>query len=392
MTGLTGASAVHLENIRERYVVNMWKGVFAVVLVGTPVSLSRAFFTGWQPVYTVHLLIALCCVGVFVLLKKLTLGTKSVLLLALFWALGLPGIFTLGFPATSVWWLVLSCMVAGTVYSIRVGIALGVATLVVVAIAAFGFVSGKLTPAFDPNAYLHQPSAWATLVLVTGAFTFIVLRSAWLYDKSVVGLLKQVSDQRDQIKSLSMHDYLTGLPVAELAEDRVNMAILAAHRTGKKVALLFIDLDDFKAVNDTFGHEAGNAVLREVALRITAAIRAGDTVARLGGDELLAVIGGLADGLLAGAVSEKIIRAVAAPTLYKGNSITVGASIGIAMFPDDGDDSRELQNLADSAMYAAKKAGRNCYAYSRTPLAAPVVVQLAAPIATRAPCRESDSA
>jgi diguanylate cyclase (GGDEF)-like protein len=298
--------------------------------------------------------------------------------------------FTMGFPATSVWWLILSCMVAGTVYSIRVGIALGAATLVVVAIAAFGFVSGRLTPSFDPDVYIQQPSAWATLILVIGAFTFIVLRSTWLYDKAVVGLLQQVSDQRDQIKTLSVHDHLTGLPVAELAEDRVNMAIHAARRSGRKVALLYIDLDDFKAVNDTFGHEAGNAVLREVALRIRAAIRAVDTVARLGGDELLAVIGDLANGVLAGSVSEKIIRAVAAPTLYKGNAITVGASVGIAMFPDDGEDSRELQDLADKAMYAAKKAGRNCYAFAGTPSAMPVPVRLAEPKPARAPDPDPD--
>ena len=377
MSDLTGASAVHLEGIRERFVENMWKGVLVVALVGTPVSVSRALFTGWLPLYTSHVLVALGSVLVYLFLKRLSLGTKSFLLLALFWILGLPGVFIMGFPATSVWWLVLSCMVAGIVYPVRVGIALGVATLAVVAIAAFGFVRGALQLGFDPAVYLRQPSAWAALMLVTGAFTFIVLRATWLYNHSVVELLAQVSEQRDQIESLAVHDQLTGLPLAHLAEDRVNMAMLTARRTGRKVALLFIDLDDFKAVNDTFGHEAGDVVLREVALRITAAIRAEDTVARVGGDELLAVIGGVDNVLMAGAVSEQIIRTVSAPISFKGYSIMIGASVGVAMFPEDGDDALTLRNLADAAMYAAKKAGKNRYAFARTPALSPVKVELA---------------
>ena len=364
MTSLTGVSAESLERIRERFVENMWKGVLGVVLLGTPVSLSRAVFTGWQPIYTLHLLVAACSLAIFVFLKRIPLQARALWLLVLFWALGLPGLFTLGFPATSVWWLVLSCMVAGTMYPIRVGVALGLATLAVVALAGIGFTTGRLHLAFDPAVYLRQPSAWATLLLVTGAFTFIVLRSTWLYNRAVVRLLAQVSEQRDQIESISLHDRLTGLPIAQLGEDRAAMAIAAARRTSDKVAFLFIDLDDFKAVNDTHGHEAGNAVLREVAHRIRDSLRAADTVARLGGDELLAIIGELANAEDAGLVASKIIQAVSLPIPYKGQRISVGTSIGIAIFPDDSEDPRELRHLADVAMYAAKSAGKNRHAFA----------------------------
>lgn len=364
MTNITGAAAESLERIRERFVENMWKGVLGVALIGTPVSLSRVVFTGWQPIYTLHLLVAACSLGIFVFLKRITLQARALLLLLLFWALGLPGLFTLGFPATSVWWLVLSCMVAGTMYPIRVGVALGLATLSVVALAGLGFTTGRLNLAFDPALYLRQPSAWATLLLVTGAFTFIVLRSTWLYNRAVVRLLAQISEQRDQIERISLHDRLTGLPIAQLGEDRAVMAIAAARRTSNKVAFLFIDLDDFKAVNDTYGHEAGNAVIREVAHRIRDVLRAADTVARLGGDELLAIVGDLADRAAAASVALKVIQAVSQPIHYRSHRISVGTSVGIAIFPDDGDDPRELRHSADVAMYAAKAAGKNRLAFA----------------------------
>lgn len=375
-TRLTGPSALELLRIRERFVENMWKGVVVVSVVGAPISALRAVRTGWLATYSIHVLIALGTLAVFLFRHSLSLRAKSALLTAVFWALGLPGMFTMGFPAISVWWLVLSCLVAGTVYSIRVGVALGLATFLVVAIAATGFISGTLTLAFDPNVYLRQPAAWATLLVVTGAFTFIVLRSTWLYNNAVVDLLRQVSEQRDQIERLAMHDQLTGLPLAQLAEDRLTMAVHASRRSGRKVALMFIDLDDFKAVNDNYGHEAGNVVLREVARGIQTALRADDTVARIGGDELLAIIGDLQGVDPAGVVAAKIIRAASRPVLFNGHTIRVGASVGIAIFPDDGSTAQLLLSRADAAMYSAKKAGKNRYAFSQQPTAAPTVVEL----------------
>lgn len=374
--GLSGPSALALLRIRERFVENMWQGVAVVALVGAPISALRAVDTGWLGAYTIHVLIALGTWTVYLFRGRLSLRAKSALLTLVFWAVGLPGMFTMGFPATSVWWLVLSCLVAGTVYSIRIGIALGLATLSVVAIAATGFISGALTLAFDHDDYLRLPSAWAALLVVTGAFTFIVLRSTWLYNNAVVDLLRQVSEQRDQIEKLAMHDRLTGLPLAQLAEDRLTMAVHASRRSGRKVALMFIDLDDFKAVNDNYGHEAGNVVLREVAHGIQAALRADDTVARVGGDELLAIIGDLQGVDPAGVVAAKIIRAAGRPVLFNGHTIRVGASVGIAIFPDDGGTAQLLLARADAAMYSAKKAGKNRYAFSQLPAAAPTAVEL----------------
>jgi diguanylate cyclase (GGDEF)-like protein len=229
-------------------------------------------------------------------------------------------------------------------------------------LAAVGFVSGRLTLTVDVNMYLTQPTAWATLLIANGMFSVVTLQAIGEYNRSLIKLVQEVKQQRDQIEQLATYDQLTGLPLMRLAEDRIKMAIHSARRSANKIALLFIDLDGFKAVNDTFGHEAGDQVLREVAKRLTGAIRAEDTAARIGGDELLVVLVGLRDSNVAAVVAEKIIRAISAPIAYKTHSIAVGASIGISLFPDHASDAQTLRQLADTAMYTAKKSGKNGFA------------------------------
>lgn len=165
---------------------------------------------------------------------------------------------------------------------------------------------------------------------------------------------------------LAQHDSLTGLPNRRLLIDRLTQALGRAVRTGESVAVLMIDLDDFKPVNDTFGHRAGDEVLRVTADRLTACLRATDTVARFGGDEFVAVVDGLEGKDDAAAVAGKIIEAVrpALPSPPCPPGTRVGCSVGIAMFPGDARDPDVLIRLADEAMYRAKQAGRGRYAWA----------------------------
>src|SRR5262249_35665191 len=193
---------------------------------------------------------------------------------------------------------------------------------------------------------------------------FIVFHAIVGYQQTTLELLNEVHKQRDQIQQLATHDQLTGLPLPSLAADRLHIAIQAARRSGKKVALLFIDLDDFKRVNDTFGHEAGDEVLKEVAQRLSKAIRAEDTVARVGGDEFIAVLGGLPDAHMPAEVAGRAIRMVCAPIDCAGRQTSVGVSIGVALFPDHADDAQSLRRAADAAMYRVKRAGKNQFAFA----------------------------
>jgi diguanylate cyclase (GGDEF)-like protein/PAS domain S-box-containing protein len=156
---------------------------------------------------------------------------------------------------------------------------------------------------------------------------------------------------------LATHDTLTGLPNRKLFFDRTNQAALRARREGSKFALVYLDLDGFKAINDTFGHEAGDALLTGMASRIRHVLREADTVARLGGDEFCILLEGLGDALASEAIAAKVLDALRTPVLHAGQSLYVRASLGIAIYPDDHLDPQRLLSLADSAMYAAKRIG-----------------------------------
>jgi diguanylate cyclase (GGDEF)-like protein len=178
-----------------------------------------------------------------------------------------------------------------------------------------------------------------------------------------VGAVIQVADVTQRrlvqrrLREAALHDPLTGLPNRTLLEDRLRHALSAAHRSGDQVALLYCDLDDFKPVNDTGGHAAGDHVLIGVAERLAAAVRPGDTVARLGGDEFAVVCPDLPDEDAAAAVAERIVAAMADPFPVAGWEFQVGISVGLAMADSHTDAARVLQQ-ADAAMYDAKGSGK----------------------------------
>lgn len=160
-------------------------------------------------------------------------------------------------------------------------------------------------------------------------------------------------------------DHLTGLPNRQLFQDRFERALLNEARTDGRLAVLFIDLDNFKPVNDTFGHSAGDAVLTEVGRRILANVRESDIAARLGGDEFVIVFTESGDQGNAAALAKKLLHALARPyTLAIGQVADVSASIGVALFPEDGQDADTLLKLADQAMYRAKESGRRRCCFS----------------------------
>lgn len=164
---------------------------------------------------------------------------------------------------------------------------------------------------------------------------------------------------------IAHHDSLTGLPNRALLFDRLNHAINQARRYGHVISVMFIDLDRFKFINDTMGHEAGDVLLKTVANRIRQSIRESDTVARLGGDEFIAIITNLDEPLSSATVANKIVENLSAPVKISDNQVSVSPSIGIATFPADGDSADELIKLADAAMYQAKQAGGACHQFYR---------------------------
>jgi diguanylate cyclase (GGDEF)-like protein/PAS domain S-box-containing protein len=166
-----------------------------------------------------------------------------------------------------------------------------------------------------------------------------------------------------RVHHMAYHDALTGLPNRALLSERLDRAMLAARRDGRKLAVMFIDLDRFKTINDSLGHLTGDHLLKEVANRLCRVVRAVDTVARLGGDEFVVLVPGVRAAEECALVGEKIIAALAEPVRFEGRNLHISPSIGICLCPDDGEDVETLMRKADSAMYHAKASGRNNYQF-----------------------------
>jgi diguanylate cyclase (GGDEF)-like protein/PAS domain S-box-containing protein len=178
----------------------------------------------------------------------------------------------------------------------------------------------------------------------------------------VVACLDDITERmraERHIEYLATRDHLTGLPNRLLFSDRLRQAMAKAEREDTRIALLFIDLDNFKDINDSLGHHVGDRLLVEVAERLRGTIRAGDTLARQGGDEFLIMIDSLAEAADAEPVARKLVDLVAQPLRIEGRAMTVTCSLGISIFPDDTRGAAELMRNADMAMYAVKAAGRN---------------------------------
>jgi diguanylate cyclase (GGDEF)-like protein/PAS domain S-box-containing protein len=182
----------------------------------------------------------------------------------------------------------------------------------------------------------------------------------------LAGLAIQSRLSEERIRYLAHYDGLTGLPNRFLFKEYFDLALKSAKRHGKKFAVCFVDLDKFKEVNDTLGHDAGDEVLRVIARRLRGALRHTDKMARMGGDEFYILIEDLNDGFHAAEVAGKLLEQASRPVRIREAQCRLGASIGISIYPDDGTDEQTLLRQADCAMYKAKKSGKNAYRFFST--------------------------
>jgi diguanylate cyclase (GGDEF)-like protein/PAS domain S-box-containing protein len=180
----------------------------------------------------------------------------------------------------------------------------------------------------------------------------------------IVSVSRDISERRraeEQIEYQAYHDSLTGLPNRLLFRDRLTIALAHAKRLETTVAVMFLDLDRFKFVNDTLGHSLGDELLRVISTRLRLVLREGDTIARMGGDEFTVLLGDMRDGNVAATIAQKLLDTVAEPVRLEGHELYVTTSIGIALFPNDGETAEALLKNADGAMYRAKDLGRNSF-------------------------------
>jgi len=212
----------------------------------------------------------------------------------------------------------------------------------------------------------HLQQEWLCRRLDGEEFPVEILCSVipWEDQQILYMVWRDITEQRrieEAIRHLAYHDILTGLPNRMLFTDRLVLAIAQAKRHQRIMAVMMLDLDGFKTVNDTHGHHIGDQLLQSVGERLTRTLREGDTLARMGGDEFMVLLPVIKEAANSSQIADKILSAFRQPFFCEGNKLFTSASIGIAVYPADGDDMDTLTKNADTAMYQAKSTGRNQY-------------------------------
>jgi len=226
----------------------------------------------------------------------------------------------------------------------------------------------QLAPARNLERIYIQRAAIASVLVA--AVIAVLGRLSWQLQKARTRVMEERMAHARRVEHLAFHDNLTDLPNRAFFNRLLGQSMQQASRYDKRLALLFLDLDHFKEINDTLGHEAGDNVLREVAHRLKQSVRESDIVARLGGDEFVVMLPEVERGTRVARVAEKILAAVARAYTLAGQEFRITVSIGIALYPDDGDDVDALLNNADVAMYHAKQQNRNNFQFYSSELAA----------------------
>lgn len=242
------------------------------------------------------------------------------------------------------------------------------AVLITLARASAGFRAHSQAFLDPVRAFIDRLRAAIVygMIIVTLLGASVILYAQRLMARTVDQLEKShrsLLESEARNSQLALYDSLTGLPNRNLFMDRLGQAIVAAKRGERIMALLYVDLDNFKQINDTLGHEAGDELLREMARRMLAMLRGTDTVARLGGDEFAIILNHIAHKDDAKLVAQRVLEAAAKPIRIREVEHVVGASIGITCSPQDGTDGSQLLKNADMAMYEAKSAGRNDFRF-----------------------------
>ena len=253
---------------------------------------------------------------------------------------------------------------------------LGAAIVMGLAISGMHY-TGMAASRFAPGSYCTSSASpnnnWLAITIAVIALAVLTITTILLiydahldsktrkHNKQLEKANEQLEEVNAQLQHVATHDSLTGLPNRLLLADRLNQAIAQAQRHQRLFAVFIVDLDRFKAINDSLGHLAGDAMLKEVARRLAAALRQADTLARMGGDEFVLILNEITNPEDLETIAAKVLSHIAQPMKLSGLELHASASIGISIYPSDGGNAETLLQHADAAMYQAKKSGRNTY-------------------------------
>lgn len=340
--------------------LNQISSVLSVVLV--IIGVQTVLANSWSNSLLVILAMLAVMVGARLNLRGATdaaivlvLGTMTAVVSVSLWiSQGLYSGALLGYPVILI--------VAGMVSRLRLFVALLLFMLASVALITCAALFGW-------QRFVPQPMGLGRMVNVS-CILLVCACAVWILANDLRQTMQRLQREIQRVKAseasfthLAQHDALTNLPNRLLVSDRMEQAIGQARRYGRRAALLYLDLDNFKTINDSLGHDAGDELLKEVAERLQGAVREMDTVSRQGGDEFLIVLTDVPDLDAISAAANHVLNTMTQPFSLKGMQIVTSVSIGVALYPEDGDDFAALLKHADLAMYQAKAEGRNAFRF-----------------------------
>ncbi|MEW8053132.1 MAG: GGDEF domain-containing protein [Candidatus Thiodiazotropha sp.] len=352
-------SDLHEELINKIYVIG---GILASFLLIFP--LLRAYDTGWLDIYIVHIASYVLIVGVVLGRRRLPTGFKINTIILLSLVNAMVGYQAFGLMAGSVFSLPIAGILMGLFSDRRLFVLFSVICLSYLIVLGWAFTTGVVEPVVSPGYMMNSASHWLTYGVGMTFFLLISMVTLQSYRQTMQDLVRQIEIQRDKITQLANYDALTGLPTLRLAQDRLEMTLHRARRMQAHASVLFIDLDNFKQVNDLYGHDAGDYCLEQTGRRMIEVIRSEDTVARIGGDEFLVIVDTLPIPQHAELLAEKLLSAIAEPIEWKNQLFSISGSVGIALFPEHGDTPAGLRHKADQAMYKAKNKRKGGFAWA----------------------------
>lgn len=359
----------YLRSQDEKAIDQILKGVFILALIGVPLSILRVSVTGWQSANSVHILSLILVLGIFLLKNKISYRAKVWFFLALSLAVASIGLINFGIVGNGLIWAMFSLLICLLFFEKRTAYFVASYLFLILAYSFYDFaIKGTPFPG-DIDLFSSSIAAWGVAVLGSAAFVILLFFSLMEQKNSTREILEQVEKQKEVISRQKLeleyranHDILTGLATIGLASERLELVLQLANRTGQMAALLYLDLDGFKPVNDTYGHDAGDKVLIEVAKRIQSVIRSSDTACRVGGDEFIVIQGDISKKLDISTLCARIIQIINQPVNIEKQQISIGVSIGVSVYSGDTDaqvDLKSMKSRADQLMYQVKRSGKN---------------------------------
>ncbi|MEO2268475.1 diguanylate cyclase [Pseudoalteromonas sp. YIC-656] len=349
--------------LKAEFADRVLAGLFVFVAIVLPLSVYKWLTIGFLPIFLINTaiggILALC----YFSRKKLRFETKSWVIAISFIVVGVCGAASFGLASNAFVFVVVCGFFCAEVWGRARALKITFLFVLLLTIVATLLVTGIMSISEAATSHNHSAVGWITSMVPAVLVTLILIHSTSELKSKQRQKTYELYIQNKQNEHLANYDKLTSLPTLNIAQNRLQEAIEFAKQTATKSVLLYLDLDGFKQVNDTFGHDAGDAVLVTVAQRFNEMIRNTDTCCRIGGDEFLIILPNMQNVEPVHSLCQRLITQVRKPIQFNGHSLAVGVSIGVAIFPDNAINAQELRSKADEAMYRVKQSGKNNYSF-----------------------------